>query len=153
MYRRGRPEVQNFAPEEILYLRCKSTDFEDGFLAPAAIKTNQSLNRGCFSEPEDLLFHEEGAYDAYGVVAFEVRDIPLEVLGDQGSASRFFAHHDPLEKNYSHSEIRSDRIPASVNGPREPSASVKTKFRILLSARIRAKNLVIEPKDPKAVEL
>ena len=102
----------------------------------------QSVNRGSLSEPEDALFDEGGKYDGLGVVYFNVESIPPQLTGEQGSSFRFSVHHEPLEENYSHSEIWSER--AGVAGEyREPSRSVKMGFRIELAMRIVETNIMI----------
>lgn len=136
MYARERPVLPFEDPTELLYLRVGIDDFVEEQLAPAAVRVpGQSVNRGSLSEPEDVLFHEEGRYDGLGVVEFSVKDIPQAIVSDQGPGAIFFMRHRPLEDNYSHSEICCDKI-LPCEGDFEPSKSVKLKFRTDLCKRI-----------------
>ena len=137
MYRNGRPALPHFDFDELLYLRFGLDDFLGGQLAPAAIRVpGQSVNRGSLSRPEDVLFHPEGNYNGLGAVEFKVEDIPGTIVGDQDSTFMFFMRHKPLEENYSHSEIWSDKPPGTGEG-RKPSKSVGLKFRAQLCKQIR----------------
>lgn len=141
--RQGRPIIPDFDLKELLYLRFGADDFVDGQLVPSAIRVpKQSVNRGSLSQPEDVLFNEQGKYDGLGAVEFKVEDIPQTVAGDQGPIYVFFMQHDPREDNYPHSEIWSDHAPGTGNC-REPSKSVKLKFRIELCKRIRVEGIRI----------
>ena len=143
MYRRDRQLLPDFDGNESLYLRYGRDDFESGQLASAAIRfPRASVNRGRLSEPEDVLFAEDGKYNGLGVVEFEVSDIPSNIAQEQGPTYVFFMRHVPLAGNYSHSEIWSDH--ASLTGNyREPSKTVKLKFRILLCRRITQERIRI----------
>ena len=144
MYRRGRPLAQEFAEEEPLYLRYGCEDFAENQLQYSAVRFPQmSVNRGRFSEPEDVLFSEEGKFDGLGVLELRVADIPKRLEQDNGPAYVFFMHHAPLEDNYAHSEICSARDPETAS-PRSPSATVKTKFLIMLCQRITRDRIRIE---------
>jgi hypothetical protein len=143
MIRNGRPALTHFAPDELLFLRYGVDDFVNGQLAAAAIHfPKQSVNRGRFSEPGDVLFHNDGKYDGLGAVEFDVADIPATITGDQGSTYRFFMHHEPLDDNYGHSEIWSAR-PRAEEEYREPSKSTKLQFRMQLCKRILASRIRI----------
>ena len=123
MLQLDRPAVQDFDPGELLYMRFPAGAFEDDRLNPDAIKMDQSVNRQRFSDPADVIFDENGRYDAFGVTFFKVEDIPKSVTGDGGTFRSFFAHHCPEQDNYSHAEVRH-------NGPNQPSKSVRKRFRI-----------------------
>ena len=115
----------------------------NGQLDPAAIRfPKQSVNRGSLSEPEDVLFHEDGKYDGLGAIEFKVADIPERVVANQ-TTYIFFLNHVPHEINYAHSEIWSDRDPQT-REYKEPSRSVKLEFRIQLCKQIRTENIRIE---------
>lgn len=143
MYRRGRPILPHFDSGERLYLRFGLDDFVGGQLAIAAIRVQrQSVNRGSLSRPEDVLFHPEGNYNGLGAVEFKVEDIPGTVVGDQDSTFMFFMRHEPIEDNYAHSEIWSDRPPGTGDCPK-PSKSVGLKFKAELCKRIREDRIKI----------
>jgi len=145
MLRLGREPVSEFLPEETLYLRYASNHFLEGQLDPAAIRSQpgQSVNRGQFSEPEDVLFSEFGLFDGFGVIGFWVRDIPIELVKANGPAYCFFMTHTPLDQNYAHSEINSDQIPRTGQIKR-PSKTVSLEFRIALCKKIKWEQILIE---------
>jgi len=144
MYQRHRPVLPDFDGGEPLYLRYGREDFVEGQLAPAAIRfPKTSVNRGSLSEPEDALFAEDGKYNGMGVVQFEVSDIPDRIVQEQGPTYVFFMRQVPHSDNYSHSEIWSDHAIQTGNY-REPSKTVKLKFRIHLCQRITQESIRIE---------
>lgn len=145
MYARGREAVPDFDAVELLYLRYSREHLLQGQLTPDAIRSQlrQSVNRGGFSEPEDVLFSATGVYDGLGVVEFQVRDIPPRVEQPAGPPYIFFMSHEPEEDNYSHSEIWCDQEPRT-GGFRRPSRTVSLEFRVrlcrvLTQERIRIK--------------
>jgi hypothetical protein len=143
MYRNGRPIQPRFDFGELLYLRFGLDDFVEGQLVTAAIRVpGQSVNRGSLSRPEDVLFHPEGGYNGLGAVEFKVGDIPGTLVGDQDSTFMFFMQHVPLEENYPHSEIWSDKPPGT-GECRKPSRSVGLKFKAELCKRIREDGIQI----------
>lgn len=144
MYQRHRQVLPDFDGGEPLYLRYGREDFVEGQLAPAAIRfPKTSVNRGSLSEPEDVLFAEDGKYNGLGVVEFDVSDIPPNVVQEQGPTYVFFMRHVPHVDNYAHSEIWSDHATQTGNY-REPTKTVKLKFRIHLCQRITQERIRIE---------
>ena len=144
MYQRHRQVLPDFDGGEPLYLRYGREDFVEGQLALAAVRfLKTSVNRGSLSEPEDALFAEDGKYNGLGVVEFEVSDIPPSIVQEQGPTYVFFMRHVPHTDNYSHSEIWSDHE-RQTGDYREPSKTVKLKFRILLCQRITEERIRIE---------
>lgn len=137
--------MPEFAGTESLYLRYSSQYFLQGQLTPDAIRSQmkQSVNRGNFSEPEDVLFSESGEYDALGVIEFKVSDIPPRVDQPDGPAYVFFMTHQPQDTNYSHSEIWSDHEHRT-GGFRRPSRTVSLEFRTLLCRSLTAERIRIE---------
>ncbi len=143
MYASGRAAARFAEPLEPLYLRFGLEDFLGEHLVPAVLRVpGQSVNRGSLSEPEDVLFHEEGHYDGLGVVEFVVQDVPSAIFANQGSSAIFFMLHKPLPENYSHSEIACDQV-EPLKGNHEPSKSVKLKFRADLCKCIRTDRIRI----------
>jgi len=137
LYRRGREVVPEFAASEMLYMRYSAEQFLEDHLNPAAIRSQlkQSVNRGRFSEPEDVLFSETGEYNGLGAVEFPVSAIPDKVDQPDGPSYTFSVQHQPEELNYSHSEIWSDQDP-STGGFRKPSRTVSAAFRLRLCMAI-----------------
>ena len=144
MYRRGRPVLPDFDGEESLFLRYGREDFVHGQLLPGCIRfPKTSVNRGSLSEPEDVLFADDGRFNGLGVVQLRVSDIPPRITQEQGPAYDFFMRHVPEADNYSHSEIWSDQVPRT-GDYRAPSRTVKLKFRIHLCQRITTDRIRIE---------
>jgi hypothetical protein len=146
MFANGRKAVQDFAAKEQLYMRYNAEQMEGDHLAPAAIKTKQSVNRSRFSEPGDAVFGEHRFYAEGGVMQISVEDVPEAIEGEQGSKFRFFPRHVPLNWNYAHSEVWSDSFNTpSADGFREASRSAKTAFRVQF-----AKKLTVVIEAPKS---
>lgn len=132
----------------MLFMRYKRDYFVDGQLVHFGIRMPAtSVNRGRFSEPEDVLFSEDGKYNGLGVVEFPVSDVPKQISQANGPTYVFFMEHVPLETtteiNYAHSEICS----AHQNAPdrfREPSKTVEREFKARLCKRIRRDRIKIE---------
>jgi len=61
MYRRGRPEDQHFEPEELLFRRYLREHWLEGHFSGVGFRfPKQSVDRGKYSEPEDVIFSEDG---------------------------------------------------------------------------------------------
>jgi hypothetical protein len=144
MYRRDRPKIPTFEATEHLYLRYGREHFVNGRLDVKAIRAQlqQSVNRGSLSEPEDVLFSESGRYNGLGVVGFMAAEIPPLVKQEVGPAYSFLLSHEPLDNNYSHSEIWSDHDPATGKF-RRPNTAVSLKFRIRLCMVITEERIKI----------
>jgi hypothetical protein len=105
------------------------------------------VNRSRFSEPEDVLFSEDGRYNGLGVVQFQVSDVPARVDSGQGPIYIFFLRHVPIDEppniNYAHSEISSAREiePSEL---KDPSKTAKALFKAQLVKRIRSEQIKIE---------
>jgi hypothetical protein len=143
MYRRGRPVLPVFGPDEALYLRYGSDDFVAGTLGSSVLHfPRASVNRGTLSEPEDVLFSESGEYNGLGVIELRVSDLPGTIEQPGGPAYRFHMEHTPLDENYSHSEICSEQA-ARTGRLQDPSKTVKLRFRIHVSRMITEERIRI----------
>ena len=132
MYRRGRRVDPYFEPSEKLYRRCQVGHVVAGRILPQAFRSPDfSVNRGKYSEPEDVLIP---SYERWGIVGFQVKDVPSRVFSGGGAQFEFRVDHDPEENNYSHSEVRTYK-----NGRFDPklkvARTVKKEFRQRLSDR------------------
>jgi len=107
-------------------------------LADAHFSFPPSLNRGRFSEPDDVIYSEDGSLDGYGVLEFTVADIPKSLQDQAGTEYVFFPVHMPCELNYSHSEIHSEREQQR-GQPANPSSATRKKFRAMLSQKINVR--------------
>jgi hypothetical protein len=112
MRRRDRPVDNEFAPNELLYIRCKAENVDEdlGILKPAAIHfPDQSVNRAKHSRPADVIIPPDDSVlemILWGVSAIAVSDLPAPTKTEKGPQFSFAVHHDPIELNFSHSEIR-----------------------------------------------
>ncbi len=136
MLRNGRPEDPIFRPEELLYRRYRNDHWIDGLFSPAGFKfPKQSVNRQKYSEPEDVVFSEDGIFDGFGVLEFAVRDVPSSLEEEGTPVYIFFLKHIPLEDNYAHSEIWCE-TEQETGRYVSPSQTVRKKFRTMLSQRV-----------------
>ncbi len=83
----------------------------------------QSVNRGAFSEPEDVLLPDK---PSRGIAYFLIKDIPPPKQGKDhpGKLFALVTQHMPEEDNYSHSEIH-----ASVNGGLDEKKNMPSVIR------------------------
>jgi hypothetical protein len=146
MFQGDRGVVQEFAPSEMLYLRYTANQMATGQLTPDAIRsTEQSVNRALFSEPEDLLFSEDGRYNKFGVLEFAVFIIPTRIDTESGKPFFFSPRHVPHPENYAHSEVWASHEPGGES--RKPRHSIGLRFRALLVQRISQSNIKIAAVD------
>ena len=113
MWRRGRSVDPEFAPEELLYMRCRKSHVKNARLTDVgAIRfPDQSVNRQKYSKPQDVLAptaacEKSKEWIYWGVVGFSVDSVPSSIMDDDRVICDFNVEHDPLEYNYAHSEIR-----------------------------------------------
>jgi len=122
MKRRGRAEDPVFEPVERLFRRYKREHIVGGAFSGVGLsfKDAPSLNREKYSKPQDALFSEADEFVDWGVVSFQVQQIPPSVPPER-PLYNLFPKHAPLEDNYSHTEVHCVRIPSS--GYVEPQTS------------------------------
>ena len=110
MWRRRRPGVKDFAPDDDLYCRFPPAQIECGSVVvpmgeQPPCRLPCSVNWSRFSEPEWVLIPPaktpDKTYAGFRVGTLRVQDIPSD------PAVLLKPVHDPCEDNYSHSEIRS----------------------------------------------
>ena len=139
MFRRGRPEVEYFSPDEMLFRRYRAQDWLSGGLSPLGFKfPGQSVNRASMGEPEDVLFSERGEFNGWGVLEFRTDDLPSSLDLPNVEVVKFFMTHVPLEDNYTHSEIHSATV-SDRDEKRELPSSVKKLFRAKLGQRMKVR--------------
>jgi len=138
MFRRGRPEDQEFGREEFLYRRYLSDHWIDGHFSDLGFKfPRQSLNRQKYSEPEDVLLSDEGTnYEGYGVLEFLVCDIPPALQAPGTRVFVFFPKHVPRELNYAHSELWCDTEHRTGDYIEPRSSIIKKLLRTKLSQHV-----------------
>jgi len=135
--RNGRPEDQEFLPEERLFRRYRREDYLGnqfsglGFAFP-----KQSVNRGKYSNPEDVLFSNTDEFEGWGVLYFRAQDLPLRFPPDVAQYT-FYPRHVPDDEMYPHSEVWCDRLPQTGAYVEPASKSVRKLFRAFMSQRVR----------------
>ncbi len=133
MYRAGRPVDMNFDDNEKLYNRFKQEFLAEGKFLPTGIKfPDWSVNREKYSEPEDVLIPD---YLEWGISQFNVSDVPNTLTSTGDIKFDFKVEHDPVEDNYSHSEVRSYKN-GQHNKKIDVNNAVKKRFRQILSEKI-----------------
>jgi hypothetical protein len=135
MYRKGRPVDAEFLPSELLYYRISVTGPIGSRPDGVDIRLPEdSVNRGKYSEPGDVLFPE---YFHLGVAEFPVSKIPApRSFTDQQGNTRDYelkVEHDPEEENYAHSEVRAFRESLRVTRTGKIPITVKSEFRQLIA--------------------
>lgn len=116
MWRQGREIDPVFEPTEPLFSRCAKKDIIEGdensadVLSSIAVRfPDFSVNRGKYSEPEDVLIPSVGEpldkYAQMGIVKFTVGTATWEHKPDQVKYE-MRVEHNPDEHNYSHSEVK-----------------------------------------------
>jgi hypothetical protein len=125
LLQQGRAPDPEFQPSERLFRRIPPSALEDDHPPEASITfPDFSVNREKYSHPEDVLI----GYPEFGILTFQVRDVPARVSIDV-RVFTFCVEHDPKEDNYAHSEVRT-----YCDGKRgvKPPRSVRTEFRLQL---------------------
>jgi hypothetical protein len=133
MFQNGRGIDYDFRARHKLYWRCVKEHLEGDRIITARIRCdNLSVNWSKYSKPWDVIFDHPGQ----GIVRFKVANIPVALPRNKPPGVSVAPHdyrpaHNPLPKNYAHSEIRAYRGDASV---KEVSSSlVKKEFRAAMS--------------------
>lgn len=107
MLRNGRPRDQSFRPDEYLFRRVPLELWDDADEAldiDAVQLPDMSVIRGKYGHPEWARLEREECCD-WGVIGFQVGDIPARLLHLGVFVWTFGPRHVPLEENYPHSEI------------------------------------------------
>lgn len=103
----GRSADPHFEPQENLYYRFDIIMYQ-GFRAGSGISfrlPNFSVNREKYSEPDDVLLP---SYKDYGYLSFKKSHFPppAKSAGEEGKWYCFDVMHNPVEDNYSHTDVR-----------------------------------------------
>jgi hypothetical protein len=95
-----------FKPDEYLYRRVPHQYWDDDRVNLDAIELpDMSVNRGKYSQPQWVRLASDEFRD-WGVIGFQVKDIPFEMRHLGVHLFRFRPKHVPLKRNYPHSEVR-----------------------------------------------
>lgn len=141
MYRCGRPVDPEFEPAERLFMRASPDQFDDRdrLLFSAIRVPNQSVNRERYSEPEWVRLPDP-AWAAMSVAAIEVQELPEPWQRNTDVVFATNVVHDPLEENYSHSEIRIHK-----NGEYSENLRFSKGTKLKLRARIAERAVLLLP--------
>jgi len=129
----GRGLDAHFETTEVLYIRFLSVDSTTGRPSEADFRApDLSVNRGKYSEPQDVLWGKWDFLSDWGYGSMTVSQVPGSLCDGAGLTTDFRVEHDPIagtaeqRENYSHSEIR-----AYKHGERSKKlpGTVKLKFR------------------------
>ncbi len=151
MRRRGRPANQDFQPTEAVFLRFDDQILERSEEDPDSFYLNirmpdTSVNR---SKPDgharDVLLVDWPRFRDWGILSFEVRQIPTPDESPKREAIHYRIQHDPLELNFYHCEIRAFRDATCRARMKNFKSKWKTWFRMELSQRLSAANILKEP--------
>lgn len=148
LLRNGREIDTYFDPTEKLYVWFQFSDGDR--VNPASLRCpDQSCNREKYcAQPEWVLLPNN---QDKGIGVFEVQDIPSSLPEFQEGAKKdenaklrdFKVEHDPLDMNYSHSEIRAYKLPDFIRDSKCTN-TVKTQFKHQLSVKIK---IIKQPVD------
>jgi hypothetical protein len=134
--RNGRDEDQSFDSSEKLFRRYTQSHYINGQFSNTGLSFNTppSVNRERYSQPADALFSEANEFANWGVLSIRVEDLPPS-FPVQDPQYSFWPKHRPLEDNYAHSEVWSDRVPPTGEYVK-PAPSIRKLFRTMLSQRV-----------------
>jgi hypothetical protein len=96
----------------------------------------QSVNRGKYSTPADVLLSRADEFEGWGVLRFVVQDLPAEFPPGDAQYT-FFPRHVPEDEMYPHSEIWCDRLPRTNEYVEPSSKGIRKLFRAFMSQRAR----------------
>lgn len=139
MRRKGRPEDPHFDDDEELYRRFPPEYLDGQSIALEALELpDMSVNRQKHGPPHWLLLDEQFA--GWGVLAFEVRHIPAEIIQDGVTTYTFGPKHRPLKNNYPHSEVWAYRDGVHIDAKNsdlllDPAAHQRWRQRLLWKCR------------------
>ena len=143
VHKNKRPVDIDFDPEELLYRRMSEKDFVEGEPFASALQfgatTGHSVNRGRYSEPQDVLEPDccaGGIREGFLVVSFQVREIPEKLDTDDGRKFYFRMKHDPEETCYPHSAIWCNQQGDISANYEEPPRTIKNRFRAEIARAI-----------------
>lgn len=134
MLANGRSPDPTFEPDEELYIRFSQMDGET--VNPICIKCpGQSANRSKYSQPQWVLLCDYPKFVNFGYGLILVGEIPPELTSTGEVVFSFKPVHDPMDNNYSHTEIRAFKEGQCVK--RLYNKTLILEFRILLSRKIQ----------------
>jgi hypothetical protein len=136
VHREGRPVIEAFDDDELLYRRFLKAHFVGNELTPQYFKfPKPSFNRSKFSRPEDVLHIDccEGNHlpVGWGVLEGKASELRVSALSDDKVTFALHPRHAPLEACYAHSELWCT-CPPDIKDVK-PSPTARERLRIALS--------------------
>ena len=119
MKTKGRPALPFDDLKEMLYRRVPPAIWEDDYIELDAIELpDMSVNRGSLGPPQWARLADTNSLE-WGVIGFQVGDLPpdFNYHGIYQYSTR--AEHSPLRSNYPHSEVRAYEVPTDPVGPKK----------------------------------
>ena len=148
----GRPVDQGYRWYHRLYYRCAAEDVAGDRLLPVRVKSfDVSVNWSKYSKPWDVIFGHPDAGIALFVVCEINRDLPTELPKSaarpelQPKPRTYRPWHEPLDENYSHTEIAVFRDGMRVKKTSQISDEAKKEFRQIISDRSRVIRSPVSP--------
>lgn len=139
MLRNGRPRDQEFRPEERLFRRVPLQLWDDGndpIEVDAIELPDLSVLREKYGHPEWARLESEECGE-WGVICFEVQDIPPRLQHLGVFIWSFRPRHVPLEENYPHSEVWAYENETHINAKHRIDPDLHLRWREMLLRRIR----------------
>ena len=138
MKTKGRPECPDFNDDEELYRRFPPDYVEGGSVAIEALELpDMSVNREKFGPAGWLLIGK--TFADWGVLAFEVRHIPGELLHLGVTTYTFAPKHRPHKNSYPHSEVwaycKGEHVDAKTTFLLDPDVHQRWRQQLLWNCR------------------
>ena len=136
----GRPAVDAFDSDELLYRRYAMVHFVDGQVLPQSIRfPKPSFNRSKFSRPEDVLHVDccnGKELSGWGVLESSWSELSVSAVSGDERQFTLYPKHMPEPTCYAHAELW---CASADSQDSKPSESAKEKLRILLSRALKVK--------------
>jgi hypothetical protein len=106
MLKKDKPTIDHFAPDEYLYRRVPDEFWDDEEIELDSIDfPDMSVTRESLAPATSARWIGDEYVD-WGVIGFQVSDMPAEIRFQGAYIYRMKAVHAPLKRNYPHSEVR-----------------------------------------------
>jgi len=145
MRRNNRHVDPHFYQDEFLYRRIPLALWENAAdpVEVNAIKLPDiSVGRSKYGHPEWLRLDKERYFEGWGVIGFQIQDIPAERWHEGVFHFTFTTFHDPADWNYPHAEVRAFENNARIDLEEKLPEDVHLKWRELL---LRETKIFLKP--------
>ena len=138
----GRPPVPDFEPTEQLFRRFPSHLYVGGELEVDSITLPDiSVMREMFTADINwVLMHPSvGDPNQWGVMSFQVADVPPRLLHNGIDEYRFVVAHTPQRRNYAHSDVQAHFGEEHLTSPERIPKELHLRFREQLLYKIEVR--------------